>query len=90
MDDARNKKTGFVTHTAPFGGGGGGPAWGSAFVIMPWLYYSYYGDRSLLDQHYHGMKQWIEYVGTRLDKNGLVTKKNQMAGVLAIGARPLK
>ncbi|MEJ7560602.1 MAG: family 78 glycoside hydrolase catalytic domain [Pedobacter sp.] len=75
MDDARNKKTGFVTHTAPFGGGGGGPAWGSAFVIMPWLYYSYYGDRSLLDQHYHGMKQWIEYVGTRLDKNGLVTKE---------------
>ena len=24
MDDARNKNTGFVPHTAPFGGGGGG------------------------------------------------------------------
>jgi alpha-L-rhamnosidase len=75
IDDARNKKTGFVTHTAPFGGGGGGPAWGSAYVIMPWLYYSYYGDRTILEQHYAGMKQWIEYLGTRVDKNGLVTKE---------------
>ena len=75
IDDARNKKTGFVTHTAPFGGGGGGPAWGSAYVIMPWLYYSYYGDQTILEQHYPGMKQWVEYLGTRTDTNGLVTKE---------------
>lgn len=75
IDDARNKKTGFVTHTAPFGGGGGGPAWGSAYVIMPWLYYSYYGDQTVLAQHYPGMKQWVEYLGTRTDTNGLVTKE---------------
>ncbi|RYF41204.1 MAG: hypothetical protein EOO38_20960, partial [Cytophagaceae bacterium] len=55
MDDARNKTTGFVTHTAPFGGGGGGPAWGSAYVIMPWLHYSRYGDQTVLRQHYQGM-----------------------------------
>ena len=35
MEDARNRKSGYVPHTAPFGGGGGGPAWGSAYVIMP-------------------------------------------------------
>jgi alpha-L-rhamnosidase len=75
IDDARNKKTGFVTHTAPFGGGGGGPAWGSAYVIMPWLYYTYYGDQTILAQHYAGMKQWIEYLRTRTDNNGLVTKE---------------
>jgi len=75
IDDARNKKTGFVTHTAPFGGGGGGPAWGSAYVIMPWLYYSYYGDSSVLEKHYAGMKQWINYLGTRTDNRGLVTKE---------------
>ena len=28
INDARNKKTGFVPHTAPFGGGGGGPGLG--------------------------------------------------------------
>ncbi|WP_285054713.1 family 78 glycoside hydrolase catalytic domain [Pedobacter ginsengisoli] len=75
MDDARNKKTGFVTHTAPFGGGGGGPAWGSAYVIMPWSYFSYYGDTAILAQHYSGMKQWIEYLETRTDKNGLVSRE---------------
>jgi len=75
MDDARNKKTGFVTHTAPFGGGGGGPAWGSAYVIMPWLYFSYYGDKAVLARHYAGMKQWVEYLGTRTDQNGLVTRE---------------
>ncbi|MFP5080040.1 family 78 glycoside hydrolase catalytic domain [Pedobacter sp. JCM 36344] len=75
IDNARNRNTGFVTHTAPFGGGGGGPAWGSAYVIMPWLYYSYYGDRSILEQHYIGMKQWAEYLGTRLDEKGLVSKE---------------
>jgi len=73
IDDARNKKTGFVTHTAPFAGGGGGPAWGSAYVIMPWLYFTYYGDTTLLKQHYSGMKQWVEYLQTKTDKNGLIT-----------------
>ena len=75
IDDARNHKTGFVTHSAPFGGGGGGPAWGSAYVIMPWLYFSYYNDTTLLKQHYTGMKQWVEYLKTRTDENGLITKE---------------
>ncbi|RZK81206.1 MAG: hypothetical protein EOO92_05415 [Pedobacter sp.] len=75
IDDARNHKTGFVTHTAPFGGGGGGPAWGSAYVIMPWLYFSYYGDTTILNQHYSGMKQWVEYLKTRTNKNALITKE---------------
>ncbi|RYG29008.1 hypothetical protein EON81_27500, partial [bacterium] len=75
MDDARNHKTGFVTHTAPFGGGGGGPAWGSAYVIMPWLYYCRYGDASLLRQHYSGMKQWVSYLQTRTDEKGLVVRE---------------
>lgn len=75
IDDARNHKTGFVTHTAPFGGGGGGPAWGSAYVIMPWLYFSYHNDTTILKRHYSGMKQWVEYLKTRTNENGLVTKE---------------
>ena len=73
--DARNHKTGFVTHTAPFGGGGGGPAWGSAYVIMPWLYFSYYNDTTILKQHYEGMKHWVSYLKTRTNENGLITKE---------------
>jgi alpha-L-rhamnosidase len=75
IDDARNHKTGFVTHSAPFGGGGGGPAWGSAYVIMPWLYFSYYNDPTILIQHYSGMKQWVEYLDKKADEHGLITKE---------------
>jgi alpha-L-rhamnosidase len=75
MDDARNRQTGYVPHTAPFGGGGGGPAWGSAYLIMPWAYYCFYGDTTVLEQHYEGMRQWVEYLGTRTDGRGIVVRE---------------
>lgn len=75
MDDARNKITGYVPHTAPFNGGGGGPAWGSAFVLIPWTYFNYYGDITVLQEHYKGMKQWIQYLQTRTDNRGLIVKE---------------
>lgn len=75
MDDARNHVTGYVPHTAPFGGGGGGPAWGSAYVVVPWKYFRHYGDTALLREHYPGMKAWVEYLGTRTDQRGLVVRE---------------
>jgi alpha-L-rhamnosidase len=90
IDDARNKKTGFVTHTAPFAGGGGGPAWGSAYVIMPWLYFSYYGDTTVLRKHYNGMKQWVEYLETRTDKNGLISHEEPKGWCLGDWCTPTK
>lgn len=65
IGDSQNKQTGFVSHTAPFNGGGGGVAWGSAYVLMPWTMYRLYGDQCLLVEHYEGMKRWIAYLGTR-------------------------
>ena len=88
MDDARNKVTGFVPHTAPFGGGGGGPAWGSSYVIVPWFYYLYYGDKNILAQHYEGMKQWIDYLGTRTDSTGLVVREEPNGWCLGDWAAP--
>ncbi len=90
MDDARNKNTGFVPHTAPFGGGGGGPAWGSAYVITPWFYYLYYGNSRILEQHYSGMKQWVEYLGTRTDENGIVVREEPRGWCLGDWATPDK
>nr|MDQ2730717.1 glycoside hydrolase family 78 protein [Armatimonadota bacterium] len=71
--DAQNQRTGFVPHTAPFGGGGGGPPWGSACVILPWRMYQQYGDRLILEAHYAGMKHWVQYLTSRTDKDGIVT-----------------
>ncbi|NOR74680.1 MAG: family 78 glycoside hydrolase catalytic domain [Draconibacterium sp.] len=90
MDDARNKNTGFVPHTAPFGGGGGGPAWGSAYVITPWFYYLYYGNSRILEQHYSGMKQWVDYLGTRTDENGIVVREEPRGWCLGDWATPDK
>ncbi|TCM89135.1 alpha-L-rhamnosidase [Paenibacillus sp. BK033] len=65
IGDSQNKRTGFVPHTAPFNGGGGGVAWGSAYIITPWTMYRMHGDRRLLAEHYEGMRSWISYLGTR-------------------------
>lgn len=75
ISDASNKKTGYVPHTAPFGGGGGGPAWGSAYVVIPWNFFCHYGDTALLREHYHGMKHWVEYLNTRTDDKGIVVRE---------------
>lgn len=75
MEDARNHVTGYVPHTAPFGGGGGGPAWGSAYVIAPHAYYRHYGDTTILREHYDGMKAWVDYLGTRTDSRGLIVRE---------------
>jgi alpha-L-rhamnosidase len=88
IDDARNKKTGYVPHTAPFGGGGGGPAWGSAYVIVPWLYYLYYGDSEVLSKHYEGMKHWVEYLGTRTDGDYIVVREEPNGWCLGDWATP--
>lgn len=90
IDDARNKVTGYVPHTAPFGGGGGGPAWGSAYVIGPWFFYQYYGDTKILQKHYSGMKHWIEYLSTRTDKDGIVVKEEPHGWCLGDWAAPGK
>lgn len=90
MDDARNKRTGYVPHTVPFGGGGGGPAWGSAYVIMPWNYYLYYKDKLILARHYNGMKQWVKYLETRTDSSGIVVREEPNGWCLGDWATPEK
>ncbi|MCB0730932.1 MAG: family 78 glycoside hydrolase catalytic domain [Ignavibacteriae bacterium] len=44
ISDAQNKETGYVPNTVPYHSGGGGTPWGSAYIIIPWYMYLYYGD----------------------------------------------
>jgi alpha-L-rhamnosidase len=71
--DAQNQRTGFVPHSAPFGGGAGGYAWGAAIVVLPWRLYVYYGDRRVLEQTYPAMVRWVDYCTAKVDKQGILT-----------------
>ncbi len=71
--DAQNHKTGYVPNTTPYQDGGGGTPWGSAYVIIPWYMYQYYGDMRILQKHYDGMKHWIEYMKNSLNKDGILS-----------------
>jgi alpha-L-rhamnosidase len=75
ISDAQNFDTGYVPHSAPYEGGGGGPPWGSAFVTLPWLLHLYYADRRVMEEHYTGMKRWVEYLKTRTNKDGIVVRE---------------
>ncbi len=50
---------------------GNGPAYDSAFLLIPWYEYLYYGDTGIFRRHYDGMKRYVDYLTTR-SKNGIV------------------
>ncbi len=65
IKEGQDRERGFVPHTIPFMGGGGGPAWGSAVIIVPWKYYLQTGDIEVLREMLPAMEMWINYLNTR-------------------------
>lgn len=45
------------------------PEWGSAFVIIPWNLYEWYGDLAPLRNNYERMKRYVDYLGSRADNH---------------------
>jgi hypothetical protein len=43
------------------------PEWGSAYVILPWYVYQWYGDMRPLQRHYEGMKRYVDYLASTAD-----------------------
>lgn len=41
------------------------PEWGSSILIMPWMYYEFYGDSSLIVNNYQPMRRWVDYLTSR-------------------------
>jgi len=41
------------------------PEWGSASVILPWLIYQWYGDKSAMEQAWPMMVKYVEYLETK-------------------------
>jgi alpha-L-rhamnosidase len=50
---------------------GNGPAWDSAFLLIPFYLYQYCGETQPLRDHYEGMKRYVDYL-TRKSKDGIV------------------
>ena len=41
---------------------GNGPAWDSAYVLIPWYLYQYRGDTRILAEHYERLKRYVDYL----------------------------
>ncbi len=87
--DSQNKKTGFVPHTAPFNGGGGGIAWGSSVAVVPWNLYMQYGDIEILKKSRPHIKKWVEYLKLRTE-NGIVVREENEGWALGDWCMPSK
>ena len=44
---------------------GNGPAWDSAYLLIPWDLYLFRGDRRILGEHYENFKRYVDYVSRR-------------------------
>ena len=49
------------------------PDWGSAYVLLPWYLYNFYGDADVFTRHYEHLKAWIHYVSA-LREEGVVVR----------------
>ena len=49
------------------------PEWCSAFVLVPWYVWLQYGDTRLAEQYYDKMKNYINYLKGKKDKNGMIS-----------------
>jgi predicted GH43/DUF377 family glycosyl hydrolase len=48
------------------------PEWGSAGIIVPWLVYKWYGDKSVMTKAWPVMLRYIEYLGSKADNHILL------------------
>ncbi|WP_226482798.1 family 78 glycoside hydrolase catalytic domain [Natrinema amylolyticum] len=76
MDDHADVRSehGYIADTVPYGYGTipEDRTWGITQVTIPWHLYRHYGDVGVLERHYEGMRQYLEYWHSESD-DGLVS-----------------
>jgi len=48
---------------------GSGPAWDSAFVLIPWYIYLYTGDLTAITNYYDGIKRYVDFCTSMATEN---------------------
>lgn len=48
---------------------GDSPEWGSTLNILPWMYFDFYGDSSLIVNYYPNMRRYVDYLTTRAENH---------------------
>lgn len=77
ISDCQSTDNGHVQHTAPFMGGGGGPAgWGGAIAVVPYKMYKIYGDRETFRRYLPKILRYFDYLDSR-SSGGLVCREEQ-------------
>jgi alpha-L-rhamnosidase len=68
--DVQDEK-GTITDTVPhiWGSRPADPAWGTAYPLIAWYFYQYYGDRRVLEDYYDGIKKYVEFLRTRAEND---------------------
>ena len=77
ISDCQSTDNGHVQHTAPFMGGGGGPAgWGGAIAVVPYEMYKIYGDSETFRRYLPKILRYFDYLDSR-SSGGLVCREEQ-------------
>ncbi len=90
INDSQDLESGFVPYTAPYSGGCGGHAWGSAVVTVPWHFYLQYGDKDFLKESIPYIEKWISYLKEHKDEKGLISRHVEGSWCLGDWVMPSK
>jgi alpha-L-rhamnosidase len=70
IQDVQDKE-GTITDTVPhiWGQRPADPAWGTAYPLLCWYMYVQYGDRRILEDHYQGVKEYVEFLRSKSEND---------------------
>jgi len=90
INDSQDMDSGFVPYTAPYSGGCGGHAWGSAVVTVPWHFYMQYGDKDFLAESIPHVEKWLAYLKAQKDDDGYINRHVEGSWCLGDWVMPSK